>query len=65
MNLPGGDGSLGSQARLPVNIVEIGHVDVFGSVVEAVPRARVTTGRGGLLANRPGRAKMAAAEIHM
>jgi hypothetical protein len=50
---------------LPAHIVEIGHVDVFGSVVEAVPRARVTTGRGGLLANRPGRAKVAAAEIHM
>ncbi len=28
-------------------------------------RARVTTGRGGLLANRPGRAKMAMAKIAM
>jgi hypothetical protein len=50
---------------LPANVVEIGHVDVLASVVEAVPRAHVTTGRRGLLAKRPGRAKMAAVKIDM
>ena len=53
--------SPGQQSGLPANTIDIGHVDRFGSVV--VFQGTRDPGRGGLLANRPRRAKVATAKI--
>jgi hypothetical protein len=63
MNVPNSCRSPGRQSGLPANTIDIGHIYRFGSVV--VFQGTRDHWQDGLLANRPGRAKMAAAKIDM